>query len=68
MWLLNCADRYDIYQILSFICLDDEKFLQAAKEATDKAVTCGKEINLECGNYPIKIGDSTSHTSSKVSS
>eukprot|EP01032_Pedospumella_encystans_P023923 gene23923-27072_t len=45
----------------------DENFLQASKVATDKAVTCGKEINLECGNYPIKLGrGSSSEGSAKV--
>ena len=45
----------------------DENFLQASKDATDKAVRCGKEINLDCGNYLIRLGSgSTSQGSAKV--
>jgi len=34
---------------------EDPNFLKAAKEATDNAVKCGIEINIECGNYPITL-------------
>eukprot|EP01032_Pedospumella_encystans_P010661 gene10661-12445_t len=45
----------------------DENFLQASKDVTDKAVTCGKEINLKCGNYLIRLGpDTSSEGSAKV--
>jgi phosphopantetheinyl transferase (holo-ACP synthase) len=37
------------------IPLGDPAFLDAAKEAADKAVTCGVEINVECSNYAIKL-------------
>eukprot|EP01032_Pedospumella_encystans_P010660 gene10660-12444_t len=45
----------------------DENFLQASKDATDKAVRCGKEINLDCGNYLIRLSTgSTSQGSAKA--
>lgn len=33
----------------------DPRFMDAAKEAADKAVTCGVEINVECSSYAITL-------------
>lgn len=53
------------YQLVPDCNVGDPNFMDAAKDAADKAVTCGVEINLECSNYPILLKDG-SGDSSKV--
>lgn len=45
---------------------EDEGFTAAAKEAAEKAVTCGVEINTECGNYAITLQKGSRGDSQKV--
>jgi hypothetical protein len=62
-WVCTGRKYYNRHLILFlFLLTDDPNFLAAAKEAADKAVTCGVEINFECSNYAINlkpsVGDS----------
>ncbi|KAJ1414624.1 nucleotide cyclase, partial [Ochromonadaceae sp. CCMP2298] len=41
---------------------DEEGFLEAAKVAVDKAVACGREINMDCSNYAINLGSDSKDT------
>jgi class 3 adenylate cyclase len=43
---------------------DEEGFLEAAKVAVDKAVECGREINMDCSNYAINLGSDSKDTAS----
>eukprot|EP01032_Pedospumella_encystans_P027950 gene27950-31572_t len=47
---------------------EDPHFLQAAKEATQSAVKCGIEINVECGNYAINLSKENARRGSKFNS
>ena len=44
-----------------YIILGDAGFERAAKDAVEKAATCGMEINVECSNYRISLVDSNAY-------
>jgi len=54
-----------MFSCFYFFLTEDPHFLQAAKEATQSAVKCGIEINIECGNYAINLSKDNVRRTSK---
>ncbi|RYG69441.1 hypothetical protein EON64_02720 [archaeon] len=60
------TDNDSISRLSARNSMDSKHFTQAARRALEKAVACGLEISAECGNYEVKLTDSSSTSPSKT--
>ena len=65
MQLISTLFSYVILNVL-YLIVNNQEFHEAAKGVADKAVACGLEINLECGNYAIALKTSKNNTSKVI--